>query len=138
MTQQDPNPHVAHSVAFDRRDLSMATPSTNGFTQIWNALILDGRLTATAFRIAAYLCSKPEDWTAREHDIRNALGLGHDAYLAAMRQLVDVGYVTRGMTTRERAHQDRGPSACASAGCAEVGSTDSGSPDSCSPTCYQY
>jgi hypothetical protein len=102
MTHQDRNSHVAHSAAFDRRDLSMATPSSNGFTQIWNALIADRRLTAPAFRIAAYLGSKPEDWTAREHDIRNALGLGHDAYLAAMRQLVDAGYVARGKTTRER------------------------------------
>jgi hypothetical protein len=75
---------------------------SGGFTQIRNALIVDHRLSATAFRIAAYLGSKPEGWTAREHDIRNALCLGHDAYLVAMRQLVDAGYVARGKTTRER------------------------------------
>ncbi len=118
----------------------MATPSPSGFTQIWNALIVDRRLTATAFRIAAYLGSKPEDWTAREHDIRNALGLGHDSYLeqrCASRS-------TREMSPVAKRHGSGGASGPMPLGLCEPRlsrspvSTDSGSPVSGNPTGYQY
>lgn len=81
----------------------MATsPASNGFTQIWNALIVDHRLGATAYRIASYLGSKTSDWTIREKHITETLGIGHAAYLTAMRELNAAGYITRGKTTRDK------------------------------------
>jgi hypothetical protein len=80
----------------------MTAPSTNpGFTQVWNALIVDRRLNATAFRVAIYLASKTPDWTTREHNVTETLGIGRDAYRAAMRQLSAAGYITRGKTFRD-------------------------------------
>jgi hypothetical protein len=73
----------------------------NGFTQILNDLITDKRISATAYRVASYLGSKTEDWTAREHDVCDALGIGPKSYKTAMRQLVAAAYVSRGTTARD-------------------------------------
>jgi hypothetical protein len=79
------------------------TPSgTNGFTQIWNALIVDHRLGATAFRVAAYLGSKTDDWTIREPNVCETLGLGQRAYRTALRELHTAGYIARGKTEQDQ------------------------------------
>jgi hypothetical protein len=81
----------------------VTTPSTNrpGFTQVWNALIVDRRLNANAVRVAVYLASFTPDWEIREANVCETLGLGRDAYRQAMRQLNRAGYVTRGKTYRD-------------------------------------
>jgi hypothetical protein len=76
-------------------------PGTNGFTQIWNAVIVDHRLGATAFRVASYLGSKTDDWTIRERNVCRTLSIGKAAYRAAMRELHAAGYITRGKTERD-------------------------------------
>jgi predicted transcriptional regulator len=72
-----------------------------GFTQVWNALITDHRIGATAFRIASYLGSKTGNFTIQEGHICKTLGIGKDAYRTAMRELVSAGYIARGATHRD-------------------------------------
>jgi hypothetical protein len=80
----------------------MTAPSTNGFTQIWNALIVDHRIGATAFRLAAYLGSKTDDWTIREQNVCETLGIGQRAYRSALRELDAAGYISRGKTEQDQ------------------------------------
>jgi hypothetical protein len=80
----------------------MTPPGTNGFTQIWNALIVDHRLGATAFRVAAYLGSKTDDWTIRERNICETLSIGQRAYRTALRELHAAGYIARGRTEQDQ------------------------------------
>jgi hypothetical protein len=83
-------------------DRPLPIPSADGhFTQVWNALTVDQRISATAFRIAVYLGSHTVDWTIREANVCSTLNLGRDAYRSAMRQLVAAGYIERGKTYRD-------------------------------------
>jgi hypothetical protein len=82
--------------------VTRCAPGTNGFTQIWNALIVDHRIGATAFRLAAYLGSKTEDWTIREQNVCEALGIGQRAYRSALRELDAAGYINRGKTEQDQ------------------------------------
>jgi hypothetical protein len=85
-----------------RCGVTRCAPGTNGFTQIWNALIVDHRIGATAFRLAAYLGSKTEDWTIREQNVCETLGIGQSAYRSALRQLDTAGYIKRGKTEQDQ------------------------------------
>jgi len=80
----------------------MTAPGTNSFTQIWNALIVDHRIGATAFRLAAYLGSKTEDWTIREQNVCETLGIGQRAYRSGLRELEAAGYINRGKTEQDQ------------------------------------
>jgi hypothetical protein len=82
--------------------VTRSAPGTNGFTQIWNALIVDHRIGATAFRLAAYLGSKTEDWTIREQNVCETLAIGQRAYRSALRELDAAGYIKRGKTEQDQ------------------------------------
>jgi hypothetical protein len=82
--------------------VTRCAPGTNGFTQIWNALIVDHRIGATAFRLAAYLGSKTDDWTIREQNVCETLGIGQRAYRSALRELDAAGYIKRGKTEQDK------------------------------------
>jgi len=66
----------------------------SGFTQVLNDLITDNRINATAFRVAVYLASKPDDWTTRERDVCKSLGLSRATYFRARGDLAKAGYMT--------------------------------------------
>jgi hypothetical protein len=82
--------------------VTRCVPGANGFTQIWNALIVDHRIGATTFRLAAYLGSKTDDWTIRERNVCETLGIGQRAYRTALRELDSAGYIKRGKTEQDK------------------------------------
>lgn len=57
------------------------------------ALVEDVRLGPVAFRIAAWLVTRPEGWEVRRWHLLQALGLGEQAWLSARKQLLGAGYL---------------------------------------------
>jgi len=66
------------------------------FSQLPNELIEDTRISAKAFRVAAYLFSRPSGWQVKNADIMNRLGISDEGSLAKYwKELMVAGWVTR-------------------------------------------
>jgi len=66
------------------------------FSQLPNELITDTRLSHGAFRVAAYLFSKPDGWNILNVDIQKQLGIGQSQTLANYwKELIKCGWVSR-------------------------------------------
>lgn len=82
-------------------------PKTVGrFARIDNALLQDERLSFRARGVAAYLLSKPDDWTFSARSLAGQSQEGDDSLERAIRELIDTGYVTR-VRTRDVSGQVR-------------------------------
>lgn len=62
-----------------------------GYTVIPNGLLPEGKITARAWGIYAYLLSRPEGWVIHVRQLQQVFTEGRDAIYTAMRQLRDVG-----------------------------------------------
>lgn len=69
-------------------------PSHN-FTIIRNEVIRDDHLSFRARGVLLYLLSMPGDWETSSDRIAAAGKEGRDAIRTALKELIDVGYVTR-------------------------------------------
>lgn len=66
------------------------------FSQIPNKLIVDTTLSPGAFRVVAYLYSKPKSWTACNQDIQRQLKIKQRNTLAKYwKELISSGWVSR-------------------------------------------
>lgn len=65
------------------------------FTQVPNVVLKDKRLSLKAKGLYAYLFSKPDGWHFNPKIIIKEIKEGRDAFYAAMKELVDCGYVCR-------------------------------------------
>lgn len=68
------------------------------FTRVPNAAVNDPNLDLKARGLLLLMLSKPDGWTFRERNLAESAGVGRDQLRAAMRTLMDAGYVVR---TRE-------------------------------------
>lgn len=69
----------------------------DGFLMLSNRFNYGTELSPVAFRIAAYLASKPGGWIVREADVRKRCKqIGHKTYQAALSELERAGYLQRG------------------------------------------
>lgn len=68
---------------------------THDFTIVRNAVIRDEHLSFRARGVLLYLLSMPGDWETSSDRIADAGKEGRDAIRRALRELIDVGYVTR-------------------------------------------
>lgn len=66
-----------------------------GFTQIKNSVLLDKKLSLKAKGLYAYLFSKPDEWHFATLRIADELGIGKDQVLTGLRELEEVGYLSR-------------------------------------------
>jgi hypothetical protein len=73
--------------------IKTSRPSHN-FTVISNAVIRDECLSYRARGILIYLLSQPPDWETSSTRLAIAAGEGRDAVRTALRELINVGYVT--------------------------------------------
>ena len=72
----------------------------NRFTSIPNSLITDPRISAGAFRVAAYLFSRPDGWNVRRDPLKEALGIADNATVANyFSEIQAAGWIAR---TRSR------------------------------------
>jgi hypothetical protein len=68
----------------------------NRFTQIPTAAITDTRLSATSYRILAYLFSRPDNWEINNPDIQKKLNIKNPKTIAEKwKELIDSGWVVR-------------------------------------------
>lgn len=65
------------------------------FTRIPNAAVNDPRLDLKARGLLLVMLSKPDGWTFRERNLAQSSGVGRDQLRAAMKTLMDCGYVVR-------------------------------------------
>lgn len=65
------------------------------FTQVPNVVLKDRRLSLKAKGLYAYLFSKPDGWQFNPKIIIKEIKEGRDAFYAAMKELVDCGYICR-------------------------------------------
>lgn len=68
---------------------------TENYTVLSNAVIRDDHLSYRARGVLMYLLSQPGDWETSSERIAAAGKEGRDAIRTALRELIDVGYVTR-------------------------------------------
>ena len=68
------------------------------FTRVPNAAVNDPNLDLKARGLLLLMLSKPDGWTFRERNLAQSAGVGRDQLRAAMKTLIDAGYVVR---TRE-------------------------------------
>ena len=68
---------------------------THNFSIISNAVVRDDHLSFRARGVLLYLLSQPGDWETSSERIAAAGKEGRDAIRTALRELIDVGYVTR-------------------------------------------
>lgn len=62
-----------------------------GYTVIPNGLLPEGKITARAWGIYAYLLSRPNGWVIHVRQLQQIFKEGRDAIYAAMKQLREVG-----------------------------------------------
>lgn len=66
------------------------------FTQLPNSLITDKEISHGAFRVAAYLFSRPADWEINNTDVRKQLGISRAETIAKYwKELTEAGWLTR-------------------------------------------
>jgi len=65
------------------------------FTRVPNAAVNDDRLDLKARGLLLLMLSKPDGWTFRERNLAQSAGVGRDQLRAAMKTLMDCGYVVR-------------------------------------------
>ena len=65
------------------------------FTQIPNALINDGKISAKAKALYCYLRSKPDSWVFYVEDVKNHFKEGRDAVRGAFKELERLGWLER-------------------------------------------
>lgn len=66
------------------------------FAQIPNELITDTRLSNGAFRVAAYLYSRPDNWNVNNKDVQAQLGINDRGTLAKYwNELIEFGWIAR-------------------------------------------
>lgn len=62
-----------------------------GYTVIPNGLLPEGKITARAWGIYAYLLSRPDGWVIHVRQLQQVFKEGRDAIYSAMKQLREVG-----------------------------------------------
>jgi len=67
----------------------------NPYVMLNKTPLSDDRISWRAKGIWAYLLSKPDNWTVREKDIMNKSTEGRDAVRAAIKELVENGYILK-------------------------------------------
>lgn len=66
------------------------------FAQIPNELITDSRISNGAFRVAAYLYSRPDNWNVNNKDVQSSLGINDRGTLSKYwNELIDCGWLAR-------------------------------------------
>jgi hypothetical protein len=73
-----------------------------GYVLLARTALDDPNLTLAAKGLHAYLLSKYDNWKCRVKDIQNHCGNGRDAVYAAMRNLIEHGYMRRRAVRDER------------------------------------
>ena len=69
---------------------------TKKFTTIPNLIILDSKLSSGAFRVYAYLLSKPNGWKVINSDIQKQLNIRQTQTLANYwKELISLGWISR-------------------------------------------
>ena len=64
----------------------------DNWTRVDNAFNWTTTLRPAAFRVYLYVASKPETWQMSESEVRaHCKGLGHQAYVRAIRELINAG-----------------------------------------------
>jgi len=72
---------------------------TSNFTQIPNEAIEDMELSAIAFRMYAYLISRPDNWKVNNTDIKKRLGIKSNETMSKyLHQLINAGWLFREKT----------------------------------------
>jgi len=67
----------------------------NPYVMLNKTPLSDNRISWRAKGIWAYLLSKPDNWTVREKDLMNKSTEGRDAVRAAIKELVENGYIVK-------------------------------------------
>lgn len=75
-------------------------PITAGYKAIDNRILADHRLSWKARGILAYLLSKPDHWEVMVQHLVNSGPDGRDAVRGALKELEEVGYLTKEMQPR--------------------------------------
>lgn len=72
-----------------------AVKRENPFVQVDKGFVNDPNITAKAKGILLYLLSKPDGWKIYEKDIVNHMKDGKDSIKSGIKELEEVGYITR-------------------------------------------
>ena len=67
----------------------------NPYTQVYNRVFQDDRLSYTALGILTYLISKPANWKVHLEYLERPGLTGREAVRSAVKELMEVGYVQR-------------------------------------------
>ena len=87
---------------------SITVTRKRGYTLIYNDLLPgDGVLSARAWGVYCYLAGRPDGWECRASQLRTVFKEGRDALYAALRQLVDVGLMTKQETAEDGLRRTR-------------------------------
>lgn len=69
-------------------------PKRRGYTVIPNGLLPEGKVSARAWGLYAYLLSRPPGWEVRTSQLGTVFSEGRDAIYTALKQLVSVGLMS--------------------------------------------
>lgn len=73
---------------------TVKTPKRRGYTVIPNGLLPEGKVSARAWGLYAYLLSRPPGWEVRTSQLGTVFSEGRDAIYTALKQLVSAGLMS--------------------------------------------
>lgn len=76
-------------------DHNFDVEAVGGFTMVPNSLVKDERLNDAAFRLMAYLLSRPGHWKVKPTELMTRFSWGKDKTYAALTLVIELGYADR-------------------------------------------